>query len=477
MRAKQPKNRMNKQNYFNVSLVYTTLLLIFIPIQLSAQECNEHISQKDCEEGLRELAEIEEKIEETTEELREQIRARTTLERDIDIIETNIYREQLGIRARDIAIHNLQLDINYRNSELDRLETQFETQKKILLSIIQSLNETENRTLFHFVFSGDTISEFAHRFESHREFQQALQDAFNKLQRLDERLNGEKVVLLTEREEEGFLKSLQEERAREIETQKQKKEEILDLTKGVETAYQDLLLGQEQTATEIRNALFNLLGARDISFEDALELAQRVEKSTGVRAAFLLAIIEQETDLGQNLGSGQWNIDTHPTRDRPLFLSIANTLGVEPNELPVSKKLSYGWGGAMGPAQFIPSTWACYGGYVNTRTRNCIYNDKVKDFWSGPWDYQTSKDKVKIAINKKTPSSPWDPLDAFMAAGLLLKDLGATKTVYGAEWCAALKYYSGSCSKKNQVRYSFYPDNVESRTNKFARSISILGES
>ena len=48
----------------------------------------------------------------------------------------------------------------------------------------------------------------------------------------------------------------------------------------------------------------------------------------------------------------------HPNRDRPVFAVIAQTLGFNPDDLPVSRKPWYGWGGAMGPAQFIPSTWA-----------------------------------------------------------------------------------------------------------------------
>jgi len=35
-------------------------------------------------------------------------------------------------------------------------------------------------------------------------------------------------------------------------------------------------------------------------------------------------------------------------------------LGLDPYSTQVSCPMSFGWGGAMGPAQFIPSTWILY---------------------------------------------------------------------------------------------------------------------
>jgi hypothetical protein len=48
-----------------------------------------------------------------------------------------------------------------------------------------------------------------------------------------------------------------------------------------------------------------------------------------------------------------------------------------------------------------------------------------------------------------TPN-PWKPLDAFMAAGIYLSDLGADSTSYTAQRNAACRYYSGgSCKTSN----------------------------
>lgn len=109
----------------------------------------------------------------------------------------------------------------------------------------------------------------------------------------------------------------------------------------------------------------------------------------------------------------------NPKRDVPYFLTITQELGRDPYNTPVSCPMSFGWGGAMGPAQFIPETWAKLG-----------YGKKVQDI-----------------TGKK--ADPWDISDAFLAAGLYLKDSGGIKD----EFKAAMRYFSGSTWSKYEEFY------------------------
>ena len=133
-----------------------------------------------------------------------------------------------------------------------------------------------------------------------------------------------------------------------------------------------------------------------------------------------------------------------PDRDQDPFIAITKDLGRDPDVTPVSCPMRgkngkrIGWGGAMGPAQFIPSTWMGY------------------------------KEKVS-AITGKSPADPWDIRDAFMAAALLLKNNGADATEDG-QWKAAMRYFSGSTNK----RYRFYGDNVLILTAKYEQDIKDL---
>jgi membrane-bound lytic murein transglycosylase B len=100
--------------------------------------------------------------------------------------------------------------------------------------------------------------------------------------------------------------------------------------------------------------------------------------------------------------------------------------------------MSFGWGGAMGPAQFIPSTWMLY------------------------------KERLKSLLGK-TPD-PWNIKDAFLAAALYLTDYGAAKRSYSAEWKAAMIYFSGSTNPK----YRFYGDSVMKIASQYEKDIEEL---
>jgi membrane-bound lytic murein transglycosylase B len=162
-----------------------------------------------------------------------------------------------------------------------------------------------------------------------------------------------------------------------------------------------------------------------------------------VRPAVILGILAEETNLGQNLGSGNWKTDMHPTRDAPVFEQICATLGLDPDSMPVSKKAWYGWGGAMGPAQFIPSTWKQYAERIAT-------------------------------ITGQNPANPWDPRTATFATAILMKDNGAAAQTPAAERLAALRYLAG-WKNASKPANAFYGNEVMSLAAKFQQQIDILG--
>ena len=93
--------------------------------------------------------------------------------------------------------------------------------------------------------------------------------------------------------------------------------------------------------------------------------------------SFSLGLLKNESALGHYIGTGLYHTDMHPTRDQIAFSYIADLLGYDIATLPISADPGFGWGGAMGSAQFIPSTWVCYGGLVNVRTNTCEMVDPL----------------------------------------------------------------------------------------------------
>jgi membrane-bound lytic murein transglycosylase B len=104
---------------------------------------------------------------------------------------------------------------------------------------------------------------------------------------------------------------------------------------------------------------------------------------------------------------------------------------------------SRGYGGAMGPSQFIPSTWQLYAPRIESATAVSTAN-------------------------------PWDPRDAIMATALYLSDLGAGLQTYTAERNAACKYYSGrSCDSRSPPNAS-YGNSVTAKADTIQQTIDYL---
>jgi len=223
------------------------------------------------------------------------------------------------------------------------------------------------------------------------------------------------------------LKVLQQIQKQAVAAEQQEKKDLLSQTKGQEDNFQRMMTRAQQDAASIRSNLYLLEGVGvSMPLEKAYQYAKKAGSLTGVRPAFLLAILKKETSWGNNLGSGNWRRDMKSTEQK-AFLKITEKLGRNPDTTPVSKKPWYGWGGAMGPAQFLPTTWLAY-------------EERIANFTG------------------HNPPDPWDIEDAFVAAGIKLAQGGASTRTYDAEWKAAQVYFAGS--RWNNPIYYFYGDQV-----------------
>lgn len=455
-------------NFFPITLFILSAAFMVAPLVWAQESSSVDERRAELE---RELAQLEERIEAQRTLLESKQRESVSLERDIAILDAQIEKARLEIRAREIVIGNLGSEISSKSQTIMELDKKIERERRSLAQLLRETREFDSISLVHVAFSNESLSGFFGDLDDFRVIERELAKSFNQLRATRKLTREEKEELEAKRQEEIELQQIQELEKRRIEEREAEKQRLLAITKGEEERYQQVLEEQQKTAAEIRAELFRLRGTAAIPFGEALEYANFAAKKTGVRPALILGVIAEESNLGENLGSGTWREDMHPDRDRPVFRAITAALGVDPDKMPVSAKPWYGWGGAMGPAQFIPSTWVCYGGFVNTSTGECGRNPDRS--WVGPWEYVPEEDRIRALLGKSSPANPWEPRDAFMAAGLLLMENGADKGTRHAERLAALRYFAG-WTNAEKSSYAFYGDDVMNLADKYQNQIDIL---
>ncbi len=426
-----------------------TLVIIFVPFvfwkSVKAEDISSDAVAKMRQQLEQELQGLETQIESFRAIIEDKQREATTFERDIAILDAQINKAKLEIKARNLSINNLVEGINSQTVFIGNLLKKLDEEKTSLAELIRRVDELDSTSLVEVVLGYEKFSDFFADSDNFESINKAIQASFEEIKQTKNTAEEEKTQLEQKKSEGMELRYLQELEKKRGEEAEAAKKDLLKITKGKEKEYQKILTQRQKDAATIRSQLFILQGSPAIPFEKALEYANQVSKITGIRPAFLLGVIAEESNLGANVGTGRWTTELANSRcasQKQAFIEITVSLGLDPDLLPVSKKAWYGYcGGAMGPAQFMPTTWQ-------------LYDDRVSQ------------------ITGHNPSSPWDPLDAFAAAALLLKDNGAVAGNYTSERRAALKYLAGV--NWNKAAYSFYGDDVMALAAKYQEQINIL---
>lgn len=367
---------------------------------------------------------------------------RTSLERDVAILDSKIKDAQLGIKARDLTILQLKGGIQEQELGINVLDSKVAEGEQSVAQMLRETRVIDDESLAQIALAGN-LQDLMQEIDDFQTIQRALSESFTKMAVARTDLTQRKQALEDQQSEEQDLLQIQVLQQSQLKDNERQKKNLVTTAKGQEGVYQKIIAGQQETAAQIEAALFNLRDTKSVSFGDMFAYAKQAAAITHVRPAVILGILKEETDLGQNLGSGNWRLDMNPTRDQPVFLKICQQLGLDPNSQPVSKKQNYGWGGAMGPAQFIPSTWVQYADRIGSATGN-------------------------------NPPNPWNPRDAVFATAILMADNGADAQTPSAERLAALRYLAG-WKNATKSAYAFYGDNVMEYAADFQSQIDVIG--
>ncbi len=382
---------------------------------------------------------------------------KNTLQGDVTALNAQIKKAEAEIKQRTVTISNLTAEINARSAKIRTLDERVARGQESLATMLQTTRELEGATLPEILLSSKSVSDFFADFDAMLSVEQKLGELFTSIRGAKTQAQVERETLAKQQTQELDARHVVEDKKKVVAQSETEKKNLLAITKNEEAAYQKVLADRQQQAARIRAALFPLRDSGGIAFGTALDYASIASQKTGVRAAFILAILSQESDLGKNVGSCfVSNLTTgdgvgkntgtpfkgvmKAPRDTDPFLKITTALGLPWATTPVSCPVSGGYGGAMGPSQFIPSTWTSY------------------------------QPRLAKSLGVSLPN-PWDAKHAIMATALYLSDLGADAGTYSAERKAAAQYYAGSGWATRGLGYA---DSVLGKAEDFQSNIDFL---
>ena len=357
-----------------------------------------------------------------------------SIQRDINLLDVQIKQAQLQIQEKNIQLEQLGQNISQKSSTLSDLEDQLSQNQATLSALLRKANEQENISLVELLASKRPLSDIFAEADAEETLKQNINTVMESTKNLASSTVAERTDLQNQQNAATDAKQAIQTQQNLVKSSENQKAQLLKANTSQANVYQTIISNNNSRIAQIKSALFQLSGTSAIKFQDAFAYAENAQAKTGVDPAFTLAIIKQESNLGQNVGNcylrdygtgagvsainGAYRSKVmSPTRDIPPFLKIAAALGFDPQNQKISCPLSIGWGGAMGPAQFIPSTWV------------------LPNFQA----------QISAALGTSV-SSPWDPRAAIMASAIYLSNLGATGSIgnnYTTNRTAACHYYSG----------------------------------
>lgn len=363
------------------------------------------------------LSQIQAQIDQYQNQITADQRKGSNLTSEIDALNTKIFKLDLQIKAINLTLEQINSQINQTTQQIRVTQGEIVSEKTTIGNLLNALYKNDQTGFLESFLANPQISTLWDDSENISLFESNLTAAVAQLNTLTGQLQDQNQQLAQSQTAAQTAEQYAASQAQQVTASKVQQAKLLAATRS-DAAAKALLASQaKQTAAQIRNQIFQLLGGGSLTFGQAYQYAQVASQATGVNAALILAILNRESALGANVGQCSYKTAMSPA-NIPIFLQITSQLGLNPTQMLVSCANADGvYGGAMGPAQFEPLTWKLYISQITS-------------------------------ITGDNPPSPWKNADAFVATALYLKGaMQGCQANYSAQLdidrCTAAKYYAG----------------------------------
>ncbi len=366
-------------------------------------------------EKQQEIAAINKKIAELDAK-----RSNTAAEADaiaiaLERLKSTLRKAELELEKTTAAMQRVKVDQKETQQSTQELVQTISEKRTQLTSLLRQLYSFEQESFVRLLFDSQSLSDVLLQRNAYQILQQRAVHVISDMHDEEKKLQEQQVKLEAQADDLGELQTLLSAQKQELSSQKTQQNQFLQEKKEKQAQFEQRIVEAQAAREEIKQQIFTLeSGKVKVSLKTAVDMAKFAGSVTGVRPSIIIAVLKVESGVGTNLGSGVFPDNMPLLKNRDAFLRITKKLGIDPYKTPLSR------GGAMGPAQIMPTTWEGM--------------------------------EPRIAqLMKKQLVNPYELSDAFVATAIFLADRGAASPAKEAE---ALQRYVGGRYWESQSWYS-----------------------
>lgn len=351
------------------------------------------------------------------------VKQQAQVQKQLQTSQVLLQKNKVQVGTTKTVIAQTETEISRKEAELQDLNAHIELDKTMLAEYIRQIYyEDQVNPLVEFTFSQSNLNEVFNNFDSAETAKGKIVEVMGQISDAKAGAEQAKADLADKKQTHEQILASQ---------QSQQVDIVGDINDATATL-QEL----NEKINKLRSDLSTLLGV-SVSTDDVKKAAGIASGATGVRKSFILGELTQESGLGRYTGGCTYKNTRVKPADATVFKQIMKELGYDINSRKISCAGSIGYGGAMGIAQFMPTTWVGYKSYISGATGH-------------------------------HPPDPWSVIDGVMGMAKKLANAGATSK--SGERAASMIYYCGTSHPSNsriKAACTNYASSVQRLTNGF----------
>lgn len=327
-------------------------------------------------------------------------------EGDVSRLQGEVNSTQKDINTTEAKIDSVEENIERKEEDIKSLNKNIEFKKLTLKRMLQKLYYNSEQPLLYLLLKKDSFLESAVSTDNLLSLKKKTLSVLDEINQSKEEVESDQKELEEEKEKHEDLLGIKEAQKNSLVSEKQEFQQKVEKKK--------LSVAQiNKKISKLKSTLSSFLG-KSFDAKDIVDAIKYASKKTGVRKEFLMAMLDKESDLGRFTGGCTYKNTKVKSADKTEFKKICEELGYNYKKQKISCAASWGgYGGAMGVAQFMPTTWVGYKSSIASYTGH-------------------------------NPPDPWNLTDGVVGMAEKLKRAGAASKK--KEHYAAKVYYCGGPS-------------------------------